>query len=72
MLTCREMVVHCGSEHGFALYYLLLDENIGQTRTLLLQSNVKLEPPTEEEEENHLQLDVKPDLSNIKIEVESE
>ena len=66
------MVVHCGSEHGFALYYLLLDENIGQTRTLLLQSNVKLEPPTEEEEENHLQLDVKPDLSNIKIEVESE
>ena len=66
------MVVHCGSEHGFALYYLLLDENIGQTRTLLLQSNVKLEPPTEEEEENPLQLDVKPDLSNIKIEVEPE
>ena len=65
------MVVHCGSEHGFALYYLLLDENIGQTRTLLLQSNVKLEPPTEEEED-HLQLDVKPDLSNIKIEVEPE
>ena len=63
------MVVHCGSEHGFALYYLLLDENIGQTRTLLLQSNVKLEPPTEEED---LQLDVKPDLSNIKIEVEPE
>ena len=65
------MVVHCGSEHGFALYYLLLDENIGQTRTLLLQSNVKLEPPTEEEEDP-LQLDVKPDLSNIKIEVEPE
>ena len=64
------MVVHCGSEHGFSLYYLLLDENIGLTRSLLLHSNVKLEPATEEVDP--LQLDIKPDLSNIKIEVDPE
>ena len=65
------MVVHCGAEHGFALYYLLQDENIGETRSLLVQSHVKLEPEATEEEDPLL-LDVKPDLSNIKIEVDPE
>ena len=66
------MVVHCGAEHGFALYYLLLDQNIGETRSaLVLQSNVKLEPG-DTEEVDPLLLDVKPDVSNIKIEVETE
>lgn len=66
------MVVHCGVEHGFALYYLLLDQNIGETRSaLVLQSNVKLEPE-DTEEKDPLLLDVKPDVSNIKIEVETE
>ena len=66
------MVVHCGAEHGFALYYLLLDQNIGVTRSaLVLQSNVKLEPE-DTEEVDPLLMDVKPDVSNIKIEVETE
>ena len=66
------MVVHCGAEHGFALYYLLLDQNIGETRSaLVLQSNVKLEPE-DTEELDPLLMDVKPDVSNIKIEVETE
>ena len=66
------MVVHCGAEHGFALYYLLLDQNIGETRSaLVLQSNVKLEPE-DTEEVDPLLMDVKPDVSNIKIEVETE
>ena len=55
------MVVHCGTEHGFALYYLLLDGNVDHTRLLLLQSNVKLESNPEP-------LDLKPDIAKIKIE----
>ena len=39
-------------------------------RTITAQSDVKLEPATEEEDP--LQLDIKPDLSNIKIEVDPE
>ena len=67
------MVVHCGAEHGFALYYLLLDEKVGETRTLLvLHAQIKQEPATATEEPDPLLLDVKPDVSNIKIEVEPE
>ena len=54
-------MVHCGTEHGFALYYLLLDDKIDNTRLLLLQSNVKMESESEP-------LDVKPDITKIKIE----
>ena len=59
------MVVHCGSEHGFSLYYLLQDDDVANTRLRLLQSHVKLEPAGEEDP---LQLDVKPNIANIKIE----
>lgn len=59
------MVVHCGSEHGFSLYYLLQDDDVANTRLRLLQSHVKMEPAGEEDP---LQLDAKPNIANIKIE----
>jgi len=52
----RELVIHCGSEHGFSLYYLLLDENVESMRSVLAEFNIK-------KEQNHdEQLDMKPIL----------
>ena len=45
----REMVVHCGAEHGFALYYLMSDNNVERTRQSLATLRVKTEPIDEEE-----------------------
>ena len=40
----REMVVHCGSEHGFALYYLMVDTHVEDMRELLVKYKIKEEP----------------------------
>jgi len=43
----KEMVIHCGMEHGFALYYLMSDKNIEDMRELLVKQNIKTEPMDE-------------------------
>jgi len=50
----RELVIHCGSEHGFSLYYLLSDENVESMRTTLAEFNMKKEQNQEDP------LDIKP------------
>ena len=45
---------------------------VDETTLLLLQSQIKQEPDTAIEEPDPLLLDVKPDVSNIKIEIEPE
>ena len=51
----RELVVHCGSEHGFSLYYSLVDDNIETMIETLMMFKVKKE--TEDP------VDVKPDVN---------
>ena len=46
----KEMVIHCGVEHGFALYYLMSDDKMEEMRTIL---RIKEEPVEIEEEENN-------------------
>ena len=55
----KELVIHCGSEHGFSLYYLLADENVESMRVILAQDKLKREQQVESA------MDVKP---QIKIE----
>ena len=50
----KEMVIHCGVEHGFALYYLMSDQKVGEMRSILKELQVKQEPM--EEEENGLNM----------------
>ena len=45
----KEMVVHCGSEHGFALYYLMADKHVVDMRELLVRQKIKEEPKDEED-----------------------
>ena len=65
----KEMVLHCGVEHGFALYYLMSDQNIHQMRTLLRSVNIKQEPVDEDEismsDQNQ---NISLDLQSIKLE----
>ena len=45
----KAMVLHCGVEHGFALYYLMKDQNISKMRQLLKSALIKEEPVDEDE-----------------------
>ena len=45
----REMVVHCGAEHGFALYYLMVDKQVESMRELLVRYRIKEEPKDEDD-----------------------
>jgi len=46
----KEMVIHCGVEHGFALYYLMTDPKVEEMRAILKELQVKQEPLEEEED----------------------
>jgi len=65
----KEMVLHCGVEHGFALYYLMSDQKIDEMRKLLCSINIKEEPMDADDDSmldsNH-QLGF--DLQNVKLE----
>ena len=43
----KDLVIHCGSQHGFAVFYLMADKHIADTRTMVLQGNVVKEDPDE-------------------------
>ena len=45
----KEMVLHCGVDHGFALYYLMSDQNITKMRQLLNSVLIKEEPVDEDD-----------------------
>ena len=67
----KEMVIHCGVEHGFSLYYLIADNNVEKMREILKQFIVKQEPP-DDEENNEIDArksvstdEMTPDLSNF-------
>merc|ERR1712012_488839 len=47
----KEMVIHCGVEHGFALYYLMSDTNMEEMRIILRGLRIKEEPVEVEDEE---------------------
>ena len=44
----KELVIHCGSQHGFASFYLLADKHIEDTRRMvimgMMEQQVKEEP----------------------------
>ena len=40
----KEMVIHCGVEHGFALYYLMSDTKIEEMKNILKSQRIKQEP----------------------------
>ena len=61
----KEMVLHCGVEHGFALYYLMSDKKIDEMRKLLRSINIKEEPLDCDDDSNN-QLGF--DLQNVKLE----
>ena len=46
----KEMVIHCGVEHGFALYYLMTDPKVEEMKTILKELQVKQEPLEEEDD----------------------
>ena len=45
----KEMVLHCGVDHGFALFYLMSDQNISKMRQLLRRTLIKEEPADEDD-----------------------
>jgi len=44
----KDLVIHCGSQHGFAVFYLISDKHIEDTRNIVIQGmmneNIKEEP----------------------------
>ena len=48
----KAMVLHCGVDHGFALYYLMSDQNITKMRHLLRRANIKEEAADEDDPAN--------------------
>ena len=64
----RELVIHCGSEHGFSLYYLLSDDKMEEMKYQLKEFLIKKEIDQNESS------DIKPSLdilhSDVKIEKE--
>lgn len=64
----RELVIHCGSEHGFSLYYLLSDDKMEEMKYQLKEFLIKKESDQNES------YDVKPSFdvlhSDVKVERE--
>ena len=50
----KEMVIHCGMEHGFALYYLMSDERMEEMKMILKSLQIKQEPVEQNNESTNI------------------
>ena len=50
----KEMVIHCGMEHGFALYYLMSDERMEEMKMILKSLQIKQEPVEQNNENTNI------------------
>jgi len=58
----KDLVIHCGSQHGFAAFYLLADKHIEDTRRMVIQGMIKPEPGEPDEKRLKLEPEVVMDV----------
>ena len=69
----KELVIHCGSQHGFGAFYLLADKHIEDTRRMVIMGMMGQQAAEVKEEPGEKKVKLEPEvLVNVKAEEERE